>query len=60
MSDNNNGFVSGLLGGILGPSDEELDARRKRYGIPAAEPPSAIVSMGRGQWTHGNPSSKCT
>ena len=43
MSDTNNGFVSGLLGGLLGPSDEELAARRKKYGIPAAEPPSAMA-----------------
>lgn len=44
MSDNNGGFWSGLLGS----SDDELAALRKKYGIPAAEPPSAMASMGRG------------
>jgi hypothetical protein len=44
MSDNNDGFWSGLLG----PSDDELAALRKKYAIPEAEPPSAMASMGRG------------
>jgi len=48
MDDTNNGFWSGLLGGLLGPSDEELAKLRKKYGIPDAEAPSPMVSIGRG------------
>ncbi len=48
MSDNNDGFASGLLGGLLGPSDEDLDALRKKYGIPAAEAPPTMARIGRG------------
>ena len=48
MDGTNNGFWSGLLGGLLGPSDEELAKLRKKYGIPDAEAPSPMVSIGRG------------
>lgn len=44
MDDNSGGFWSGLLG----PSDDELAALRKKYGIRDAEPPSAMASIGRG------------
>src|SRR5207253_3142087 len=37
-----------VLGGLLGSNDEDLAALRKKYGISEAEPPSPMVSMGRG------------
>ena len=42
------GIFDGLLSGLLGPSDEQLAEERRKYGIPDAEPPSPMVSIGRG------------
>ena len=42
------GLFDGLLSGLLGPSDEQLAEQRRKYGIPDAEPPSPMVSIGRG------------
>ena len=47
MSDNN-GLWDGLVGGLLGPSEKQLAELRRKYGIPDAEAPCAMVSMGRG------------
>jgi hypothetical protein len=45
---NDNGLFGSLLSGLLGPSDEQLAELRRKYGIPDAEPPSPMASIGRG------------
>jgi hypothetical protein len=42
------GLCDGLISGLLGPSDEQFAEQRRKYGIPDAEPPSPMVSIGRG------------
>jgi hypothetical protein len=40
--------MSDLFSGLLEPSDEQLAELRRKYGIPDAEPPTPMVSIGRG------------